>query len=126
MAKSFDAPIKLLFPRPGVASAGGAAPFSMLGLGDIVIPGVFVALLLRFDRTRGAKTPTYFVRREGGGVRAGGRGAGRAAARPCWACAQAGLLSTPASTQPSRTLLSIPPPTPLPPSSQIPPTIPTP
>jgi len=43
VAKSFDAPIKLLFPR-----GEGLAP-SMLGLGDIVIPGIFIALLLRFD-----------------------------------------------------------------------------
>ncbi|KAJ6964805.1 signal peptide peptidase-like isoform X2 [Populus alba x Populus x berolinensis] len=34
VAKSFDAPIKLLFP-----TADTARPFSMLGLGDIVIPG---------------------------------------------------------------------------------------
>ncbi|XP_039015367.1 signal peptide peptidase 2-like [Hibiscus syriacus] len=47
-AKSFDAPIKLLFP-----TADSARPFSMLGLGDIVIPGVFVALALRFDVSRG-------------------------------------------------------------------------
>ena len=34
----------------GVAADGkGLSPFSMLGLGDIVIPGVFVALLLRFE-----------------------------------------------------------------------------
>ena len=44
MAKSFDAPIKLLFPR-GLALdavAAAKAPFSMLGLGDIVIPGIYV------------------------------------------------------------------------------------
>ncbi|PWZ46288.1 Rho GTPase-activating protein 7 [Zea mays] len=35
VAKSFDAPIKLLFP-----TADDARPFSMLGLGDIVIPGI--------------------------------------------------------------------------------------
>lgn len=50
VAKSFDAPIKLVFPRNIFAE--GAYEFSMLGLGDIVIPGVFVALLLRFDRSR--------------------------------------------------------------------------
>jgi hypothetical protein len=44
VAKSFDAPIKLLFPQFGVDS-----PPSMLGLGDIVIPGIFIALLLRYD-----------------------------------------------------------------------------
>ena len=57
MAKNFDAPIKLLFPRdltPGVEK-----PFSMLGLGDIVIPGVFVALLLRYDALNSFKT-NYF------------------------------------------------------------------
>jgi minor histocompatibility antigen H13 len=50
VAKSFDAPIKLVFPRDIFAT--GAYEFSMLGLGDIVIPGVFVALLLRFDRSQ--------------------------------------------------------------------------
>ncbi|KAK9075192.1 hypothetical protein SSX86_003513 [Deinandra increscens subsp. villosa] len=54
VAKSFDAPIKLLFPT-GVA----ARPFSMLGLGDIVIPGIFVALALRFDVSRG-RSSQYF------------------------------------------------------------------
>ncbi|KAF6165824.1 hypothetical protein GIB67_012721 [Kingdonia uniflora] len=54
VAKSFDAPIKLLFP-----TADSARPFSMLGLGDIVIPGIFVALALRFDVSRGKETQ-YF------------------------------------------------------------------
>ncbi|KAA3489790.1 signal peptide peptidase-like isoform X1 [Gossypium australe] len=54
VAKSFDAPIKLLFP-----TADSARPFSMLGLGDIVIPGIFVALALRFDVSRG-KGSQYF------------------------------------------------------------------
>ncbi|CAK9134624.1 unnamed protein product [Ilex paraguariensis] len=54
VAKSFDAPIKLLFP-----TADSARPFSMLGLGDIVIPGIFVALALRFDVSRG-KESQYF------------------------------------------------------------------
>nr|DAD29349.1 TPA_asm: hypothetical protein HUJ06_030817 [Nelumbo nucifera] len=54
VAKSFDAPIKLLFP-----TADSARPYSMLGLGDIVIPGIFVALALRFDVSRG-KENRYF------------------------------------------------------------------
>uniref|UniRef100_A0A2N9J472 Signal peptide peptidase n=1 Tax=Fagus sylvatica TaxID=28930 RepID=A0A2N9J472_FAGSY len=54
VAKSFDAPIKLLFP-----TADAARPYSMLGLGDIVIPGIFVALALRFDVSRG-KGSQYF------------------------------------------------------------------
>ena len=48
MAKSFDAPIKLLFPRMPDAVTGERS-YSMLGLGDIVIPGIFVALILRYD-----------------------------------------------------------------------------
>ena len=47
MATSVDAPIKLLFPRP--PDGDSKKPFSMLGLGDIVIPGIFVALILRYD-----------------------------------------------------------------------------
>ncbi|KAJ9546149.1 hypothetical protein OSB04_025856 [Centaurea solstitialis] len=54
VAKSFDAPIKLLFP-----TRDAVRPFSMLGLGDIVIPGIFVALALRFDVSRG-RTSHYF------------------------------------------------------------------
>lgn len=53
VAKSFDAPIKLLFPR-AVEAAAASSPFSMLGLGDIVIPGIYVALTLRMDGARGA------------------------------------------------------------------------
>lgn len=44
VAKSFDVPIKLLFPY-----SWDPEKFSMLGLGDIVIPGIFVALCLKFD-----------------------------------------------------------------------------
>ena len=43
VAKGIDAPIKLLFPR------GPGEPMSLLGLGDIVIPGIFIALLYRLD-----------------------------------------------------------------------------
>lgn len=38
VARSFDVPIKLLFPR-ALATADTDAQLSMLGLGDIVIPG---------------------------------------------------------------------------------------
>eukprot|EP01127_Copromyxa_protea_P003137 TRINITY_DN13001_c0_g1_i1.p1 TRINITY_DN13001_c0_g1~~TRINITY_DN13001_c0_g1_i1.p1 ORF type:complete len:343 (-),score=90.40 TRINITY_DN13001_c0_g1_i1:38-985(-) len=51
VAKSFDAPIKLLFPKTLWAAE---YQFSMLGLGDIVIPGIFIALLLRYDSHRNA------------------------------------------------------------------------
>jgi len=46
VAKSLDAPIKLLFPY---ALHEEEMKFSMLGLGDIVIPGIFVALCARYD-----------------------------------------------------------------------------
>lgn len=47
VAKSFDVPVKVLFPRDVLTSPN--ANFAMLGLGDIVIPGVFIALCLKFD-----------------------------------------------------------------------------
>jgi minor histocompatibility antigen H13 len=62
VAKSFDAPIKLLFPR-GFDAEGVALKPSMLGLGDIVIPGIFIALLLRFDQRRHAMASTKRVTR---------------------------------------------------------------
>ena len=48
VAKSLDGPIKILFPR-GHNAETGKLEMSLLGLGDIVIPGFFLALLLRFD-----------------------------------------------------------------------------
>ncbi len=38
VAKGFEAPIKLLFPK-ALIEAGVKTEFSMVGLGDIVIPG---------------------------------------------------------------------------------------
>jgi Uncharacterized protein conserved in archaea len=46
VAKSVDAPIKLIFP---INLQAETPSFSMLGLGDIVIPGVFIALCLKYD-----------------------------------------------------------------------------
>ncbi len=56
VAKNFDVPVKLLFPRDVLTDSG--ANFSMLGLGDIVLPGVFIALCLKFDRSLGCRS--YF------------------------------------------------------------------
>ena len=50
VAKSFDIPVKLLFPT-ALPTATEKGQFSLLGLGDIVLPGLFIALLLRFDAT---------------------------------------------------------------------------
>lgn len=59
VAKSLDGPIKILFPRTIIPNPEtGKIELSLLGLGDIVIPGFFLALLLRFDAHK-AKVP-YF------------------------------------------------------------------
>ncbi|KAF9114351.1 hypothetical protein BGX27_011092 [Mortierella sp. AM989] len=59
VAKNFDAPVKVIFPRLFFGlPATESYQFAMLGLGDIVIPGVFVALCLRFDQfLAGTKNP---------------------------------------------------------------------
>lgn len=46
VAKGIDAPIKLIFPKD---YSGEEPKYSLLGLGDIIIPGIFVSLCLRFD-----------------------------------------------------------------------------
>lgn len=51
VAKSFDAPIKVLFPKNLLTPTS----FTMLGLGDIVIPGIYVALSLQFDYVQAVK-----------------------------------------------------------------------
>ncbi|KAJ1630934.1 Triosephosphate isomerase [Pavlovales sp. CCMP2436] len=57
VAKGIDAPIKLLFPKDLLAAK---LEFSLLGLGDIVIPGIFVAMMLRFDARNGLRSLPYF------------------------------------------------------------------
>jgi minor histocompatibility antigen H13 len=47
VATSIDVPIKLLWPKSLLLAP--AHGFTMLGLGDVVIPGTFVALALRYD-----------------------------------------------------------------------------
>ncbi|KAI0087979.1 signal peptide peptidase-domain-containing protein [Irpex rosettiformis] len=48
VATTLDVPIKLLWPKS--MSFSTHRGFTMLGLGDIVIPGMFVALALRYDQ----------------------------------------------------------------------------
>ncbi|KAJ3213722.1 hypothetical protein HDU67_002563 [Dinochytrium kinnereticum] len=59
VAKGLDVPIKVVFPRnitavveQGIWNKPTGVQFSMLGLGDIVIPGIFVALCLNYDHFR--------------------------------------------------------------------------
>ena len=49
VAKSIDAPIKILFPTDW---SEDPPKMSLLGLGDIVIPGIFMAMCLRYDILR--------------------------------------------------------------------------
>jgi minor histocompatibility antigen H13 len=54
VAKGIDAPIKILASKTPFSSTL-PSDFAMLGLGDIVIPGLVIALCLRFDLARYAK-----------------------------------------------------------------------
>lgn len=50
VAKKLDIPAKLLFPRPsGPNDDPDKQSLAMLGLGDIVLPGMMIGLALRFD-----------------------------------------------------------------------------
>jgi len=61
VAKSIDGPIKILFPKSLTPDPETLKiPLSLLGLGDIVIPGFFLALLLRFD-AHNANVPYFPV-----------------------------------------------------------------
>lgn len=60
VAKSFDAPIKLIFPQDLIENGLNAEKYALLGLGDIVIPGIFIALLLRFDYSLNRNSKVYF------------------------------------------------------------------
>lgn len=59
VAKNLDGPIKILFPKTLVPNDDGKLELSLLGLGDIVIPGFFLALLLRFDAYRASTCDMY-------------------------------------------------------------------
>ena len=58
VATKFDGPIKLLFPKN--ALSGEEWQFSLLGLGDIVLPGLFIAFLYRFDIAQKNRFPVNF------------------------------------------------------------------
>lgn len=60
VAKSFDAPIKLIFPQDLIEHGIYADKMALLGLGDIVIPGIFIAILLRYDISLKRDSKLYF------------------------------------------------------------------
>lgn len=49
-----NAPTRLLFPRvpSGRISEAATFPYSLLGLGDIAVPGLLACLALRYDASR--------------------------------------------------------------------------
>lgn len=49
-----------MFPQDLLEKGLDANNFAMLGLGDIVIPGIFIALLLRYDHSMKRKSNFYF------------------------------------------------------------------
>ncbi|OVA14051.1 Presenilin/signal peptide peptidase [Macleaya cordata] len=62
ITKKLELPVKIVFPRNlmgGVGPASNSADFMMLGLGDMAIPGMLLALVLCFDhrRSRDSMTP---------------------------------------------------------------------
>jgi len=60
VAKNLDAPIKVVFPMDFLESGVFGKNMAMLGLGDIVLPGVFIALLIRYDLSKGEGSHFYF------------------------------------------------------------------
>lgn len=54
VATKIDGPIKLQVPRPPMDAEieAGKSPKALLGLGDIVIPAMFISLCLRYDLER--------------------------------------------------------------------------
>jgi len=64
VATTLDVPIKLLWPKSLLF--GGQRGYTMLGLGDVVIPGTFIGLALRYDHHRittgsGGRKPYFYA-----------------------------------------------------------------
>lgn len=50
---AFVGPTRLIFPRvPGTIGEASSFPFSLLGLGDVAVPGLLACLALRYDASR--------------------------------------------------------------------------
>lgn len=63
VAKGLKAPIMIMFPKDILHDPNG--PATMLGLGDIVIPGIYIALCLRFDLSEHHRTHPNATYRKG-------------------------------------------------------------
>lgn len=60
IGNSIKLPNKLIFPRCIFCNSENGNKFEKLGLGDIVFPGYFIALLLRFDKSLNRGEKLYF------------------------------------------------------------------
>jgi len=60
VAKNIDAPIKILFPTDFIENNIWGTQHSMLGLGDIVLPGILIAMYALFDYELQTNKSTYF------------------------------------------------------------------
>ena len=69
VALKLDGPIKLLFPRGSTDAATCKPQFSLLGLGDLVIPGLMIALLLRLDASIAHQRAVAGASKKGSGDR---------------------------------------------------------
>lgn len=49
LVRNYNIVIVVIFPQDILENGLHAKNFAMLGLGDIVIPGIFIAILLRYD-----------------------------------------------------------------------------
>ena len=49
VATSLDAPIKILFPKSKYLFLNNSHGFALLGGGDIIVPGLWCGLCLRYD-----------------------------------------------------------------------------
>lgn len=59
VATKVEAPVKFLFPSPP-SDVPKPYPFSVLGLGDVVIPGLFVRLMAKADEALEPSNLSYF------------------------------------------------------------------
>lgn len=70
ITKKLELPVKIVFPRNllgGVIPGGSSADFMMLGLGDMAIPAMLLALVLCFDHRKSRETviPSDFASSRG-------------------------------------------------------------
>jgi hypothetical protein len=60
IATGLDVPMKIQIPL--ILGGGGKLQFTLIGLGDIVLPGMLICFLLRYDHTAGSGSKNgYFI-----------------------------------------------------------------